>query len=105
MTLAGIVSLALSVGPSTVGEDGEVIMAEVMHQPAPWAPAVMDAVYQVCLAGIADIPGASVDHNKFCVSVHYRNCEPKVGRCRLKGVLEPGRCIIGYPVHARGVGA
>jgi len=65
------------VGPSTVGEDGEVIMAQVMHQPAPWAPAVMDAVYQVCLAGIADIPGASVDHNKFCVSVHYRNCEPK----------------------------
>jgi trehalose 6-phosphate phosphatase len=24
-----------------------------------------------------DIPGANVEHNKFCVSVHYRNCEPK----------------------------
>lgn len=24
---------------------------------------------------IADISGASVEHNTFCVSVHFRNCE------------------------------
>jgi len=24
---------------------------------------------------VAGIPGASVEHNKFCVSVHFRNCE------------------------------
>ncbi len=29
-----------------------------------------------CLAGrISEIPGASVEHNTFCVSVHFRNCE------------------------------
>ena len=27
------------------------------------------------LCRIADIPGASVEHNTFCVSVHFRNCE------------------------------
>ena len=25
---------------------------------------------------VADIPGATVEHNKFCVSVHFRNCQP-----------------------------
>ena len=24
---------------------------------------------------VASIPGATVEHNKFCVSVHFRNCE------------------------------
>ena len=27
-------------------------------------------------AGVAAIPGSSVEHNKFCVSVHFRNCAP-----------------------------
>ena len=28
-----------------------------------------------CVAcSVANIPGASVEHNKFCVSVHFRNC-------------------------------
>ena len=27
------------------------------------------------LRSISDIPGASVEHNTFCVSVHFRNCE------------------------------
>jgi len=26
---------------------------------------------------VQDIPGASVEHNKFCVSVHFRNCSPE----------------------------
>lgn len=26
---------------------------------------------------VANIPGAAVEHNKFCVSVHFRNCSPK----------------------------
>ena len=25
---------------------------------------------------VQEIPGASVEHNKFCVSVHFRNCSP-----------------------------
>mmetsp|Transcript_2964 Transcript_2964/g.12792 ORF Transcript_2964/g.12792 Transcript_2964/m.12792 type:complete len:368 (-) Transcript_2964:4775-5878(-) len=48
-----------------------------LHQPAPWAPAVMDRVYLWCKEAVSDIPGANVEHNKFCVSVHYRNCEQK----------------------------
>lgn len=24
---------------------------------------------------MSSIPGATVEHNKFCVSVHFRNCE------------------------------
>jgi trehalose 6-phosphate phosphatase len=61
------------VGPKTQHETDHV----ELHQPAPWAPAVMDAVYRECKRAVQDIPGANVEHNKFCVSVHYRNCEPK----------------------------
>ena len=31
---------------------------------------------QELCAGAAPIPGASVEHNKFCVSVPFRNCAP-----------------------------
>lgn len=31
---------------------------------------------QELAAGVADITGSSVEHNKFCVSVHFRNCDP-----------------------------
>ena len=26
---------------------------------------------------VQNVPGASVEHNKFCVSVHFRNCPPE----------------------------
>ena len=26
---------------------------------------------------VAPFPGSSVEHNKFCVSVHFRNCTPE----------------------------
>lgn len=26
---------------------------------------------------VENIPGAAVEHNKFCVSVHFRNCSPE----------------------------
>jgi trehalose 6-phosphate phosphatase len=28
----------------------------------------------VCCCRLQDIPGASVEHNNFCVSAHFRNC-------------------------------
>ena len=31
---------------------------------------------QELVAGVAQIGGSSVEHNKFCVSVHFRNCHP-----------------------------
>ena len=73
--------------------------AREMHQPAPWAPAVMDAVYKECVEAIESIPGASVDHNKFCVSVHYRNCEAKEDWTRVKAVVD--RCVAADPARLR----
>ena len=48
--------------------------APLLHQPVPWAVALMDSVHDALVARVADISGASVEHNKFCVSVHYRLC-------------------------------
>jgi trehalose 6-phosphate phosphatase len=44
------------------------------HQPVPWASALMDEVHDALVERVASIEGASVEHNKFCVSVHYRRC-------------------------------
>ena len=81
------------VGPVTE-PDGSVSLREVEFQPAPWAPAVMDSVYKECLEAIKDIPGSTVDHNKFCVSVHYRNCEQKDWG-RVQAVVDA--CVSGDP--------
>lgn len=70
-----------------------------LHQPAPWAPEVMDAVYKECVAAVANIPGASVDHNKFCVSVHYRNCEAKEDWTRVKAVVDA--CVAADPARLK----
>ena len=59
-----------------------------MHQPAPWAPAVMDDVFRRASLAVATIPGATVDHNKFCVSLHYRNCENRQDWTRVKEVVD-----------------
>ena len=33
-------------------------------------------VQSLAFCRVQEIPGASVEHNKFCVSVHFRNCSP-----------------------------
>ncbi len=38
------------------------------------------------------IPGASVEHNKFCVSVHFRNCEPN----RLEDVIGAVEAVLAH---------
>ena len=38
------------------------------------------------------IPGASVEHNKFCVSVHFRNCEPD----RLEEVIGAVEAVLAH---------
>ena len=57
------------VGPSGGGES-----AALAHQPASWAVTAIDAVHDALLPRLAAIEGASLEHNKFCVSVHYRMC-------------------------------
>ncbi|GAB4813437.1 hypothetical protein N2152v2_000483 [Parachlorella kessleri] len=50
--------------------------ADVAFQAAAQYAPLMDAVFQELEQGLAGIPGASVEHNKFCVSAHFRNCAP-----------------------------
>jgi trehalose 6-phosphate phosphatase len=49
-------------------------VSSLLHQPVPWAAGLMDAVHDSLVARVAHIEGANVEHNKFCVSVHYRLC-------------------------------
>lgn len=46
-------------------------------QPAAQYGPLMDQVYHQLCEGMVAIPGSSVEHNKFCVSVHFRNCAPE----------------------------
>lgn len=50
--------------------------ADLAFQPAAQYAPLMDRVYAELAAGVADIAGSSVEHNKFCVSTHFRNCAP-----------------------------
>lgn len=54
-------------GPPLAGE-------AVVHQPAPWALSLMDSIHDRLVALVAPIEGSSVEHNTYCVSVHYRLC-------------------------------
>jgi len=58
------------VGPAGSESQG----SPMAHQPVPWAVGLIDEVHDALLPRIACIEGASVEHNKFCVSVHYRMC-------------------------------
>jgi trehalose 6-phosphate phosphatase len=44
-------------------------------QPAAAFAPLMNDVFNQLLENIHDIPGATVEHNKFCVSLHFRNCD------------------------------
>ena len=62
-------------GESTAAGDaaGDASTPTLAFCPAQdWAP-IMDALHARLAAGVAPVPGASVEHNTFCVSVHYRN--------------------------------
>lgn len=54
---------------------------------------------------MADITGSSVEHNKFCVSVHFRNCDPDdypAGACRhAKLAGRRTSCGFAWPVWLR----
>jgi trehalose 6-phosphate phosphatase len=56
------------------GDGGASPKTPLLHQPVPWAVALMDSVHDALVARVQHIEGASVEHNKFCVSVHYRLC-------------------------------
>ncbi|KAK9838130.1 hypothetical protein WJX81_003117 [Elliptochloris bilobata] len=63
-------------GMDIVGPQGDQQAGETLaFQPAARYAPIMDQVYAELVSRVADIPGATVEHNKFCVSVHFRNCE------------------------------
>lgn len=49
----------------------------VLFQPALWAVDVMNRLFRKLEEALQGIAGASVEHNKFCVTVHFRCCDPK----------------------------
>jgi len=57
------------VGPRE-GNDG------MSFQPAAKFAPIMDKVFDQLSEMVGDIAGSTVEHNKFCVSVHFRNCDP-----------------------------
>lgn len=60
------------VGPQVEGAPH----ADLAFQPAAQFGPLMDQVYAELSAGVAGIAGSSIEHNKFCVSAHFRNCAP-----------------------------
>ncbi|KAK9804720.1 hypothetical protein WJX72_001803 [[Myrmecia] bisecta] len=60
------------VGPRVGDANG----GQLAFQPAAEFEPVMDTVHAMLVHRVQDIEGASVEHNKFCVSVHFRNCAP-----------------------------
>ncbi|PON64935.1 Trehalose-phosphatase [Parasponia andersonii] len=50
---------------------------EVIFQPAKEFLPMIDEVYTILFENTKSIPGAMVEHNKFCISVHFRNVDEK----------------------------
>ncbi|XP_027365018.1 probable trehalose-phosphate phosphatase J isoform X1 [Abrus precatorius] len=50
---------------------------EVLFQPASEFLPMMDEVYHLLVEKVQSIPGATVENNKFCVSVHFRCVDEK----------------------------
>eukprot|EP00239_Pterosperma_sp_CCMP1384_P004577 CAMPEP_0197849640 /NCGR_PEP_ID=MMETSP1438-20131217/12764_1 /TAXON_ID=1461541 /ORGANISM="Pterosperma sp., Strain CCMP1384" /LENGTH=344 /DNA_ID=CAMNT_0043462419 /DNA_START=355 /DNA_END=1386 /DNA_ORIENTATION=+ len=51
-------------------------MHQCKYQPAAAFTGTMNKVHDELVENVASIPGAAVEHNKFAVSVHFRNCDP-----------------------------
>jgi trehalose 6-phosphate phosphatase len=71
-------------GASSAGGYGEGLA----FQPAAQYEPLMQAVCRELGAAVAPIPGAAVENNKFCLSVHYRNVDPQAHRAVAAAVEE-----------------
>ncbi|KAF5837212.1 trehalose-phosphatase-domain-containing protein [Dunaliella salina] len=56
------------------GSKGEPQQLDTSFQPAAHFRPVIDATFEQLSSRLQGIPGASVEHNTFCVSAHFRNC-------------------------------
>eukprot|EP00197_Chlamydomonas_leiostraca_P013812 CAMPEP_0202865920 /NCGR_PEP_ID=MMETSP1391-20130828/6681_1 /ASSEMBLY_ACC=CAM_ASM_000867 /TAXON_ID=1034604 /ORGANISM="Chlamydomonas leiostraca, Strain SAG 11-49" /LENGTH=479 /DNA_ID=CAMNT_0049545811 /DNA_START=43 /DNA_END=1482 /DNA_ORIENTATION=- len=62
-------------GPSAFDGEAWSTSVDSTFQPAAHFRPLIDTVYHDLCARLASIPGSSVEHNTFCVSAHFRNCE------------------------------
>ncbi|KAA3476681.1 putative trehalose-phosphate phosphatase D [Gossypium australe] len=65
-------------GPSKSCKDNNNGKQGVLFQPASEFLPMIDEVYKALVEKTKSIPGAKVENNKFCVSVHYRCVDEKV---------------------------
>ncbi|XP_011043568.1 PREDICTED: probable trehalose-phosphate phosphatase C [Populus euphratica] len=81
-------------GPSKNGCRNKKDYQGVLFQPASEFLPMIDEVYNVLLERIKYIPGARVEDNKFCLSVHFRCVEEKMWAA----LVEQVRSVLnGYP--------
>ena len=63
-------------------QEGQYALANMSncdYQPAARYHATMNEVYELLFAGLSHVGGSIVEHNKYSISAHYRNCKPQVG--------------------------
>lgn len=53
-----------------VAEDGDTFQPAAQYEP------LMKLLWDELWDAVRPVPGATVENNKFCVSVHFRNCAP-----------------------------
>ena len=61
---------APKVAVNGVSFDGDTFQPAAQYEP------LMKLLWDELWDAVRPIPGATVENNKFCVSVHFRNCEP-----------------------------
>lgn len=59
----------------------------IRHRPAEQFEDMMTDVASALEERMVDIPGATVENNKFCVTAHYRNCGPQ-NQCKVLDAVE-----------------
>ncbi len=76
MDIAGPAAAGGEGADGSDGSDGDAGDAAAAFQPAAAFEPLMRLVAAELAAAVAPFPGAAVEDNRFCLSVHFRNCAP-----------------------------
>ncbi|KAF8726382.1 hypothetical protein HU200_019845 [Digitaria exilis] len=79
--------IKLSTTTESSSASGEIVEEGHSYQPAQEHLAAINKVYNSLLRATDGIDGATVENNKYCVSVHYRNVA-KENQARVREVVE-----------------
>ena len=69
-------SHGLDISGPEEGYWGTCGVERLRYEPASEYQGTVNEVHDLLVERVREIPGSSVEHNKFCVSVHFRNCSP-----------------------------